>query len=228
MEIFEIITTMNSFGISYLLLKNYFLINKKEDKENVIIDHTPKENLNHSRKESRVSLLELPMTQEGWDQLEKNISTKKGVYLHFAKTDNGYLPLRIGMTAAKRGFKDRWSNHRKAFESIRKNNFSYISKYPNYSFFFDDIREIFPKTVLLFVEIEYEHLIKKIEDRMIKYFSPLWEELYVRRKWETWKDDIHTKENVKLLIENIYIKPKINSFEKHTSVLINKIENLGR
>ena len=229
---------------SYLFLKlrqqnlliddiEYSILNLKSKYKNDKKSTHPLVSNNMIRQDYRSSVkysiehIDLTMDELGWDTLKKNISKERGVYLHFGVTPEGYVPLRIGMTAASQGFHSRWlGEHKKAFNAIRENNYRYIEKYPNYAFFFDDIRNIFPKTILVFIKLRYDrNQILDVENHLIKQFNPMWEFLYVKSKWLVWKDDVYNNESIHNFLDKIYIKPFKQNFVKNsTKNLIEKIK----
>lgn len=258
MEITDIMTFLNTGVIAYTLFKmnqQHSVIDKLADLLTQYIQkqkETPKENVlktkiehnidyldldmpddgrhRQSKLKYHIDYLDLEMTEKGWNCLSKSISSERGVYLHFGLTkDDHYVPLRIGMTAAQSGFRNRWLGaHKQAFNAVKCNDYKYIKDYPNYAFFFDDMRHIFPETLIVFVKLKYgREKILKVEEKLIKSFSPIWEEFYVKRKWKIWKDEVYSNDSIHEFINKMYIQPKINDFSKEsTNNLVERIEKL--
>ena len=88
--------------------------------------------------------------------------------------------------------------------------------------------DIFPKTFIVFVKLKYgRETILKVEKELINHFVPLWEELYVKRKWKAWKDDVYSSKSVHEFINEVYVKPRINDFSKESiNNLVERIEKL--
>lgn len=128
-----------------------------------------------------IHAIDFRMTDSGWRLAASKIPQSKGVYVHFGnikvKGIEYYIPLRVGQTKAKSGFYGRWiansGSHRQAFRALKHNDYKYIAAYPNYAYFFDQLRD--RDTVLVFVEISSEDQIRTVENTLIQSLNPVWE-----------------------------------------------------
>ena len=177
--------------------------------------------------------IDLIMSDDGWRQAEASVPRNEGVYLHFGlvtKDDHSYwVPLRIGQSY---NIHSRWftnaGSHKQAFYAIKHNNQTWKGKnycltYPNYAFFFDQLRNHCRQTKLVFVEMEStdNQTRSSVEQNLIKSLHPVWEQTYKKREpygWVTHIDHacnewllryrhqrINMTEDLKTLVESLLI-----------------------